>query len=223
MSPRPSIFQTYKAPIAVLLALALALGEQPEYTRINGADAVLIAILRQPGANVVLVSAGVKAKVAALQSGLPRGVKLAPYYDQADFVAEVVRSVENSLWIGLALALAVTALFLRSWRATLTILGAIPVALALTLAVLYFGLGYSFNIMTLGAIAAAIGLMIDDAVVMVEQLHRVGEDHPDAPPGEVGGAALGGPPAARADWVEPEHDCDFPAVCAAGRGGGGVL
>ena len=171
----------------------VALGEQPEYTRINanGRDAVLIAILRQPDANVVAVSAGVRAKVAALQAGLPRGVRLAPYYDQADFVSEVVRSVEDALWIGLALALVVTALFLRSWRATLTILGTIPVALALTIAVLYFGLGYSFNIMTLGAIAAAIGLMIDDAVVMVEQLHRVGEEHPGASPGEVVARSVG--------------------------------
>ncbi|MBD2767733.1 efflux RND transporter permease subunit [Hymenobacter sp. BT664] len=165
----------------------VTLGEQQEYTRINanGHDAVLIAVLRQPDANVVQVSEGVRAKVAALRAGLPHGVALAPYYDQADFVAEVVRSVEDSLWVGLALALVVTALFLRSVRATLTILGAIPVALALTIAVLYFGLGYSFNIMTLGAIAAAIGLMIDDAVVMVEQLHRVGEDHPEATPSEV--------------------------------------
>ncbi|MDQ2793684.1 MAG: efflux RND transporter permease subunit, partial [Bacteroidota bacterium] len=165
----------------------ISLGEQPEYTRINanGSDAVLISILRQPDANVVLVSDGVRAKVAALQVGLPRGITMAPYYDQADFVAEVVKSVQDALWIGLALALLVTALFLRSFRATMTILVAIPVALALTIAVLYFGLGYSFNIMTLGAIAAAIGLMIDDAVVMVEQLHRVGEEHPDATPGEV--------------------------------------
>ena len=165
----------------------VSLGEQPEYTRINanGSDAVLVSILRQPDANVVLVSDGVRAKVATLQVGLPRGVTMAPYYDQADFVAEVVKSVQDALWIGLALALIVTALFLRSFRATMTILGAIPVALALTIAVLYFVLGYSFNIMTLGAIAAAIGLMIDDAVVMVEQLHRVGEDHPGASPGEV--------------------------------------
>ncbi|GAB2873848.1 efflux RND transporter permease subunit [Hymenobacter ruber] len=165
----------------------VTLGEQPEYTRINanGSDAVLVSILRQPDANVVQVSDGVRAKVAALKPGLPRGVTMAPYYDQADFVAEVVKSVQDALWIGLALALIVTALFLRSFRATMTILGAIPVALALTIAVLYFGLGYSFNIMTLGAIAAAIGLMIDDAVVMVEQLHRVGEEHPEATPGEV--------------------------------------
>ncbi|WP_345072139.1 efflux RND transporter permease subunit [Hymenobacter fastidiosus] len=162
-------------------------GEQPEYTRVNanGHDAVLIGVLRQPDANVVQVSRGVQAKVAALQAGLPRGVVLRPYYDQADFVSEVVRSVQDSLWIGLALALVVTALFLRSWRATLTILLTIPIALAMTIAVLYFGLNYSFNIMTLGAVAAAIGLMIDDAVVMVEQLHKVGEEHPDAPPGEV--------------------------------------
>ncbi|GAC1374462.1 MAG: efflux RND transporter permease subunit [Hymenobacter sp.] len=165
----------------------VGLGEQQEYIRINanGSDAVLVSILRQPDANVVLVSDGVRAKVATLQAGLPKGVKLAPYYDQADFVAEVVKSVQDALWIGLALALVVTALFLRSWKATLTILGAIPVALALTIAVLYFVLGYSFNIMTLGAIAAAIGLMIDDAVVMVEQLHRVREDHPDESSSEV--------------------------------------
>ncbi|MDB5235126.1 MAG: acriflavine resistance protein [Hymenobacter sp.] len=165
----------------------VGLGEQQEYIRINanGNDAVLISILRQPDANVVQVSDGVRAKVAALKSGLPRGVRMAPYYDQADFVAEVVRSVEDSLWIGLGLALVVTALFLRSFKATMTILGAIPVALALTIAVLYFVLGYSFNIMTLGAIAAAIGLMIDDAVVMVEQLHRVREDHPEESAGEV--------------------------------------
>ena len=163
------------------------LGEQPEYTRVNanGHDAVLVSVLRQPDANVVQVSAGVRAQVAALRAGLPRGITLRPYYDQADFVAEVVRSVQDSLWIGLALALVVTALFLRSWRASLTILLTIPLALALTLVVLYFGLGYSLNIMTLGALAAAIGLMIDDAVVMVEQLHRVGEEHPKASTGEV--------------------------------------
>ena len=163
------------------------LGEQPEYTRVNsnGHDAVLVSVLRQPDANVVQVSAGVRAQVAALQAGLPRGITLRPYYDQADFVAEVVKSVQDSLWIGLALALVVTALFLRSWRASLTILLAIPLALALTLSVLYFGLNYSLNIMTLGALAAAIGLMIDDAVVMVEQLHRVGEEHPEASTGEV--------------------------------------
>ena len=162
------------------------LGEQPEYTRVNanGHAAVLIAVLRQPDANVVDVSAGVRAQVQVLQRGLPRGVVLHPYYDQADFVTAVVRSVQDALWIGLALALVVTAAFLRSWRASLTILLAIPVALALTLVVLYFGLGYSLNMMTLGAVAAAIGLMIDDAVVMVEQLHRTGEEHPDAPPAE---------------------------------------
>lgn len=162
-------------------------GEQPEYTRVNanGHDAVLIGVLRQPDANVVEVAAGVRAKIKTLQAGLPRGIRLAPYYDQSDFVTEVVRSVQDSLWIGLALALLVTTLFLRSARASLTILLAIPLALALTLSVLYFGLNYSFNIMTLGAIAAAIGLMIDDAVVMVEQLHRVGEEHPRASTPEV--------------------------------------
>ena len=168
-------------------------GEQPEYIRINanGHNAVLIGVVRQPDANVVQVAEGVRAKIKEIQAVLPRGVRLAPYYDQSDFVSEVVKSVQDSLWIGLALALVVTALFLRSWKASLTILLTIPLALALTLTVLYFGLGYSFNIMTLGAIAAAIGLMIDDAVVMVEQLHKVGEEHPAALPGEVVARSVG--------------------------------
>ena len=165
----------------------VGLGEQQEYTRVNanGHDAVLISVLRQPDANVVATSAGVRAQVATLQRSLPKGIALAPYYDQADFVAESEKSVQDALLIGLGLALVVTALFLRSWRATGTILLAIPIALALTLALLYFVFGYTLNIMTLGALAAAIGLMIDDAVVMVEQLHRVGEEHPAAGPAEV--------------------------------------
>jgi len=163
------------------------LGEQPEYIRVNanGHDAVLISVLRQPDANVVRTSAGVRAKVDALRPSLPAGITIQPYYDQAEFVAESERSVQDALLIGLGLALVVTALFLRSWRATGTILLTIPVALALTLVVLQFGFGYTLNIMTLGALAAAIGLLIDDAVVMVEQLHSVGEAHPEASPAEV--------------------------------------
>ena len=130
----------------------VGLGEQQEYTRVNanGHDAVLISVLRQPDANVVATSAGVRAQVATLQRSLPKGIALAPYYDQADFVAESEKSVQDALLIGLGLALVVTALFLRSWRATGTILLAIPIALALTLALLYFVFGYTLNIMTLG-------------------------------------------------------------------------
>jgi len=103
-----------------------------------------------------------------------------PYYIQANFVNTSIRSVTDSLWVGLALAIMVAIIFLRSLKASTTILITIPITLLLTLIILY-ALGYTLNIMTLGAIAAAIGLIIDDAIVVVEQIHRTHEEHPDEP------------------------------------------
>ncbi|MES1220286.1 MAG: efflux RND transporter permease subunit, partial [Bacteroidota bacterium] len=97
-----------------------------------------------------------------------------------DFVNDSVRSVTDSVWIGLILAIIVAIIFLRSLKASATILITIPITLFLTLIVLYV-IGYNFNIMTIGAIAAAIGLIIDDAIVVVEQIHRTHEENPDEP------------------------------------------
>ncbi|MBD1366829.1 efflux RND transporter permease subunit [Mucilaginibacter sp. ZT4R22] len=153
-----------------------------EYTKINanGHEGVLIAVIKQPNSNLVDLSAAITAKVADLQKVLPKGVTLKPYYVQADFVNESVKSVSDSLWIGLALAIIVAIIFLRSLKASATILITIPITLCLTLIMLY-AFGYTLNIMTLGAIAAAIGLIIDDAIVVVEQIHRTHEEHPEEP------------------------------------------
>ncbi|MDB5121256.1 MAG: acriflavin resistance protein [Sphingobacteriales bacterium] len=156
--------------------------EGVEYTKINanGKDGILIAIVKQPNANLVNLSAAMSEKVTQLKKILPPGVFIKPYYVQADFVNESVKSVTDSLWIGLALAIVVAIIFLRSLKASATILITIPITLALTLIILYI-LDYTFNIMTLGAIAAAIGLIIDDAIVVVEQIHRTHEEHPEEP------------------------------------------
>jgi CzcA family heavy metal efflux pump len=156
--------------------------EAVEYTRINanGKEAILLAVIKQPNANLVTLSAAVEQKVNQLKKVLPGGVTLRPYYIQADFVNTSIRSVTDSLWVGLALAILVAVLFLRSLKASASILITIPVTLCLSLIVLY-GIGYSLNIMTLGAIAAAIGLIIDDAIVVVEQIHRTHEEHPEEP------------------------------------------
>ena len=153
-----------------------------EYTKINanGHEGVLIAVIKQPNANLVSLSADMEKQVQRLQKILPKDVTIKPYYVQADFVNESVKSVGDSLWIGLALAIVVAILFLRSLKASAVILFTIPVTLCLTLIVLYV-IGYTFNIMTLGAIAAAIGLIIDDAIVVVEQIHRTHEEHPEEP------------------------------------------
>lgn len=157
----------------------IAIQEGIEYTRINanGHDGVLIAVIKQPEANLVSLSADMDSKVADLQKILPKDVTIKPYYEQADFVNDSIRSVSDSLWIGLLLAIIVAIIFLRSIKASAVILITIPVTLCLSLAVIY-GVGYTLNIMTLGAIAAALGLIIDDAIVVVEQIHRTHEEHP---------------------------------------------
>ena len=154
--------------------------EAVEYTRINvnGKEAVLVAVIKQPNANLVVMSKAMEEKITQLRKILPKGVSIQPYYIQADFVNTSVKSVTDSLWIGLALAIIVAIIFLRSLKASATILITIPVTICLTLIVLY-AIGYTFNIMTLGAIAAAIGLIIDDAIVVVEQIHRTHEEHPE--------------------------------------------
>jgi CzcA family heavy metal efflux pump len=161
---------------------SVEISEGIEYTKINanGHDGVLVAVIKQPNTNLITLSTDMAAKVKALQKILPPGVIIKPYYIQADFVNDSVKSVTDSVWIGLLLAIVVAIIFLRSLKASTTILITIPVTLFLTLAVLYV-IGYSFNIMTLGAIAAAIGLIIDDAIVVVEQIHRTHEEHPDEP------------------------------------------
>lgn len=161
---------------------SVGIHEATEYIRINanGREGLLIAVIKQPNANLITVSKAMEAKVAELKSVLPPDVTIKPYYIQADFVNAAVRSVTDSLWVGLALAIIVAVIFLRSIKASATILITIPITLCLTLIVLY-AVGYTFNIMTLGAVAAAIGLIIDDAIVVVEQIHRSHEEHPDEP------------------------------------------
>ena len=173
---------TGKRIILVKDVASVNVKEAVEYTRINanGREALLIAVIKQPNANLIEISKAMEAKVDELKKTLPKGVTIRPYYLQADFVNDVVHSVTDSLWIGLGLAIFVAIIFLRSLKASTTILFTIPITLCLTLIVIYAA-GYTFNIMTLGAIAAAIGLIIDDAIVVVEQIHRTHEEHPDEP------------------------------------------
>lgn len=154
--------------------------EAVEFTKINanGAEGLLIAIVKQPNTNLILLSNQMKEKIVQLKKILPQGITIKPYYIQADFVNQSVKSVTDSLWIGLALAIVVAIIFLRSLKASSVILITIPITICLTLIVLYV-IDYTLNIMTLGAIAAAIGLIIDDAIVVVEQIHRTHEENSD--------------------------------------------
>ena len=160
--------------------------EAKEYIKINanGREGILIAVIKQPNANLIELADSMKSKLSELRNVLPSDVKIQPYYQQSDFVNDSVRSVTDSLWLGLALAILVAILFLRSMKASATILVTIPVTLFLTLIVLY-ATGQTLNIMTLGAMAASIGLIIDDAIVVMEQIHRTREEHPEESPSKL--------------------------------------
>lgn len=168
------------------------ISERNEYIKIkaNGKDVPLIAVLKQPESNLIEVADRVSSRVEELQKVLPEDVRLAPYYNQSEFVRNSIRSIIDVLWIGLLLAIVVVIIFLRSLKASAVILITIPLTLALTFTTLGV-IGYDFNIMTIGAIAAAIGLIIDDAIIVVEQIHRTHEEFPDRMPKELVGRAIG--------------------------------
>ena len=137
----------------------------------DGKPAALINITRQVGGNTVAVSDSVERAAATLASALPPGVRLRPVYDQAALVREAVASVRDAMLVGAALAVVVLLLFLRHWRITAISAAAIPLTFAVTVFVMRV-LGQTFNLMTLGAMAIATGLVIDDAVVITENIVR---------------------------------------------------
>jgi CzcA family heavy metal efflux pump len=164
-------------PAGTLLRLAdVATVEQatvPEWIRVtaDGRDAVLFSVYQQPGSNSVQIAADIKAKLAGYQSRLPPGVRVASWYDQSELVLESATSVRDAVLIGVALSALVLLVFLRNWKVTLIAVVVVPAVLASTVVLLYV-LGMSFNIMTLGGMAAAVGLIIDDAIVMIEHIIR---------------------------------------------------
>ena len=155
------------------------------YTRVgeDGRPAVQFQVYQQPDGNTVAIAAAVRAALAAYQPQLPAGVTLANWYDQSTLVTDSATSVRDAILIGLGLAGLVLLAFLRSLRVTLVAMLVVPATLATT-TLLLFSLGMTFNIMTLGGIAAAVGLVIDDVITMIEHLaRRAGA--PDAEPDAV--------------------------------------
>ncbi|MHB8849239.1 MAG: efflux RND transporter permease subunit, partial [Burkholderiales bacterium] len=146
---------------------------KPLWTRVtaDGREAVLFNIYQQPGSNSVQIARDVAAKLAVYRSQIPAGVKLANWYDQSVLVLDSAASVRDAILVGTGLAVLVLLLFLRNLKITLIAAVVVPTVLSATVVLLY-GLGMSFNIMTLGGMAAAVGLIIDDAIVMIEHIVR---------------------------------------------------
>src|SRR5258705_6346599 len=147
----------------------------------DGKPAALINITRQLGGNTLALADSVARIVAGLGPALPPGVRVKPVYDQAELVRDAVRSVRDAMLIGATLAVVVLVLSLRHGRITAISAASIPLTLAITVFVMEL-LGQTFNLMTLGAMAIAIGLVIDDAVVITENIARHLRPTPDRTP-----------------------------------------
>ena len=158
-------------------------GTVPQWTRAtaDGHDAVLFQIYQQPGGNTVQIAGEIKNKLAGFRPNLPKGIRIANWYDQSQLIVASVHSVRDAIIIGVLFAVFVLWLFLRNIKMTFIAAITVPCVVATTILLLY-ALHMSFNIMTLGGMAAAIALIIDDMIVMQEQIVRglrsgVGEHH----------------------------------------------
>jgi CzcA family heavy metal efflux pump len=147
----------------------------PVYTIVtaNGKPAVLLSIHRQPDSNTLDVANEVHAQIEEIRPMLPPGVHIEPFYDQSTIVRDSIASVRDAVLLGLLLSSIILVLFLRDWGTSLVAGLVIPATLLITFIVLKLT-GQSFNLMTLGGLAAAVGLVIDDAIVVLENivLHR---------------------------------------------------
>ena len=162
-------------PVRIGDIAAVQSSYKPVYTIVtaNGNPAVLLNIYRQPSGNTVMVADQVHKEIESIRKSLPSTIELKSWYDQSEIVQDSIKSVRDAILVGLVLASLIMVLFLRDWGTSLVAGLVIPATVALT----FIGLratGESFNLMTLGGLAAAVGLIIDDAIVVVENIimHR---------------------------------------------------
>ncbi len=171
-------------PVRIRDVAAVAPNVKPVYTVVtaNGKPAVLLNINRQPDGNTVQVADEVHTEIERIRKTLPPSVDIQPFYDQSIIVSESIKSVRDAILLGLVLASIILVVFLRDWGTSLVAGLVIPVTVMVTFIALKV-MGQTFDLMTLGGLAAAVGLVIDDAIVVVENivLHRdAGQDRMEA-------------------------------------------
>jgi HAE1 family hydrophobic/amphiphilic exporter-1 len=151
-------------------------GKQPtSVARQNGESAIVIGIQKQSGVNTVATIDAVKERMAELQANLPRDIQLDLVRDQSEFIRAALHSIEEHLIIGGFLAAAVVFLFLRNWRSTIIAAIAIPTSIIAAFAIMK-ALGYTLNMMTMLALTLMVGVVIDDAIVVLENIYRFIEE-----------------------------------------------
>jgi CzcA family heavy metal efflux pump len=159
-------------PVRIADIASVRHGHEPVFNIVtaDGEDAVLLNIRSQPDGSTLAIASALKIQLEQLRRELPPDIKLAFFYDQSEIVKASVESVWEAIFFGLLLSVVILYLFLKKWGATLVATLVIPVTVLITLVAMRVT-GLTFNLMTLGGIAAAIGLVIDDAIVVVEAIH----------------------------------------------------
>jgi CzcA family heavy metal efflux pump len=160
------------APVTLADVATIGTGYEPQYTIVtaDGHPAVVLSVTRQPDANTVSVVDEVKAEFVAMRAQLPKDVRVAPFYDESLFIRDALHSVRDAILLGLLLSIVILYAFLRNWGTTFVAILVIPVTVLVTFLAMWL-VGLSFDLMTLGGVAAAIGLVIDDAIVVVENIY----------------------------------------------------
>ncbi|TYR79508.1 efflux RND transporter permease subunit [Priestia megaterium] len=146
--------------------------EPGQLSYLNGKEAVGISILKQSGSNTVSVTNNIKKELDALRDTLPEGVKINTIFDQSQFINQSIKAVSSNMVIGSILASMILYLFLRNIRSTLIIGFAIPLSIVTTFVFMYFS-GQTLNLLTLGGLALGIGMMVDNAIVILENIFRL--------------------------------------------------
>lgn len=173
--------QIAEAPIRAVSGAVTRVGDvadvradtAPQWIRVtaDGRDAVLINLFQQPGGNSVKIVQQAARLIKQAEAQGPAGVTYANWYDQSQLITKSEAALRDAIIIGVILAGLVLLIFLRDWKVTIAAVVVVPATLAATTLILW-SLGQTFNIMTLGGMAAAIGLIIDDAIVMIEHIER---------------------------------------------------
>jgi CzcA family heavy metal efflux pump len=160
------------APVKLEDVATVGQGVEPQYTIVtaDGRPAVLLNVDRQPDANTVTVVDELTAELKAVRPLLPKDVQVSTFYDQSLIVRESMKSVRDAILLGLLLSVVILYAFLRNWGTTFVAILVIPVTVLVTFLAMWL-VGLSFDLMTLGGVAAAIGLVIDDAIVVVENIY----------------------------------------------------
>ena len=160
------------SPVKLEDVATVGQGVEPQYTIVtaDGRPAVLLNVDRQPDANTVTVVDELTAELNAVRPSLPKDVQISTFYDQSLLVRESIKSVRDAILLGLLLSVVILYAFLRNWGTTFVAILVIPVTVLVTFLAMWL-VGLSFDLMTLGGVAAAIGLVIDDAIVVVENIY----------------------------------------------------